>query len=346
MSFNRETRLTLLRERAGHYVNVARDGITREFPVMPAFVATGPGPYPSHRELHPAFYGCFDWHSCVAMQWAVVRLLRLSPDKVPLARARGTLNDLLTDANIATETAFFADPNHRSLERPYGWGWLLALHHELSAWDDPDGRRWARTVEPLADLLAANFARWLGVMTYPQRTGVHSNTAFGMSRAYDAARARAAGGDPRLLSAIHESAHRWFAADADYPARFEPSGADFLSAALSEAELMSRILDTGFFSGWLKRFLPDIEHGMPGELFEPATVADASDGQIAHLHGLNLSRAWAFAAIAERLPAEDSRIAPMLMAAERHAAASLPRVSGSNYAVEHWLAAYATLLLG
>lgn len=345
MSLDRQQRTAILRERAGEYVRVALANITREYPCMPYFIATGPGPYPTHRALHPAFYGCFDWHSCVEMHWAVVRLLRTFPDAVPAADARATLDALLTDDNIATEVRFFADPNHRTLERPYGWGWLLMLAHELETWDDPDAQRWARALAPLADLLTAHLVAWLPVLTYPQRTGVHPNTAFALSRAYDDAQRRAGRGDGALLNAIQPAAHRWFRDDADYPAHYEPSGADFLSPALAEAELMSRVLPATEFPDWLDRFLPGVAASRPTSLFQPAAVADATDGQIAHLHGLNLSRAWAFTRLADTLPAADARIPPLLAAAERHAAAALPAVTGSDYNVEHWLAAYATLLL-
>jgi hypothetical protein len=174
---------------------------------------------------------------------------------------------------------------------------------------------------------------------------VHPNTAFGLSRSYDYARLRAERGDGALLAAIDEAARRWFADDADYPAQIEPSGADFLSAALCEAELMGKVLEPRAFPGWLGRFLPGLAEERPAALFRPAIISDATDGQIGHLHGLNLSRAWAFTALAERLPAGDSRIGPLLAAAERHAAVSLPYVAGSDYMVEHWLAAYAVLAL-
>ncbi len=345
MPLDQQKRASILRERAADYVNVVLENITREYPNMPYFVATGPGPYPTHREFHPAFYGCFDWHSCVEMHWAVVRLLRCFPNAVPGDEARSTLDELLTAENIAAEVRFFATPNHRALERPYGWGWLLSLHHELATWDDPDAKRWAKSLEPLADLLVGNLVGWLPKLTYPQRVGVHPNTAFGLSRSYDHAKLRAERGDDALLDEIHEAATRWFAEDEDYPAHYEPSGADFLSPALSEAELMSRILGPSEFPGWLERFLPGIVQSSPETLFWPAEVSDSTDGQIAHLHGLNLSRAWAFTALASRLPSGDARIPPLLDAAERHADTSLPHVAGGDYMVEHWLAAYATLLL-
>ncbi len=345
MAFGEEERRALLRERAAAYVAVALESITREYPVSAVFVATGPAPYPTHRELHPAFYGCYDWHSCVEMEWAVARLLRLFPEQVPAAAARDTLNALLTPEHIAADVAYFSAPHHRSFERPYGWGWLLTLTHEVAAWDDPDAGRWAAALAPLADLLATNLIGWLPLLTYPQRTGLHPNTAFALSRAWDYAMLRAERGDNGLLAAIQEAALRLFGDDIDYPAHYEPSGADFLSPALTEAELMSRLLSEAEFAGWLGRFLPGISTEQPGALFQPALVTDATDGQIAHLEGLNLSRAWALTAIAARLPAGDPRRPVLQAAAERHAAASLPSVSGTNYMLEHWLAAYATLLL-
>jgi hypothetical protein len=312
---------------------------------MPYFIATGPDSYQLHRTLHPAFYGSFDWHSCVEMHWAIVRLLRLFPEDVPNDTARATLEELLTAENLATEAGFFSDPNHRSLERPYGSAWLLTLHHELATWDDPDAHRWATNLAPLVEVLVSNLVSWLSVMTYPQRTGVHPNTAFALSRCYDEAQLRTANGDAALFGAVRAAAKRWFVDDVDYPAHYEPSGADFLSPALTEAELMSRIVEPAALPIWLDQFLPGIAASQPSALFGPARVPGSLDGQMAHLHGLNLSRAWAFVALAERLPADDARVVPLLAAAERHADAALPHVIGSDYMVEHWLAAYATLLL-
>jgi Protein of unknown function (DUF2891) len=345
MPFGREERLARLRASATSYVDVALGCALREYPVMPFFIATGPGPYPTHRELHPAFFGSFDWHSCVEMHWVVARLLRLFPDDTPGERARAVLDDLLTEANIRQELAYYLDPNHRTMERPYGWGWLLTLQHELLIWDDPDARRWAAAVAPLADTLAANLAAWWPTAIYPLRTGTHYQSAFSMSRCLDFAQLQAEGGNRALLDAITATARRWFAADVDYPAHYEPSGADFLSGGLSEAELMSRVLDGGEFVAWLNRFLPKLAAAEPSTLFFPATVSDPTDGQVAHLHGLNLSRAWDFVRLAEVLPSGDARTAPLMAAAERHANASLDQVAGSDYMVEHWLAVYAVLLL-
>src|SRR5687767_12808562 len=231
MAFDRAGRSAILRERAAEYVAVALANMRREYPHMPYFIATAAADYRTHREFHPAFYGCFDWHSCVEMHWVVARLLRRFPDVVPAAEARATLGVLLTEEHVAAEVRFFADPNHRTLERPYGWGWLLTLAHELAIWDDPDARRWADAVQPLAGVLTANLIDWLPRLTYPQRTGLHPNTAFGLSRSLDYATLLATRGDDRLGSTIRAAAVRWFGDDADYPAHYEPSGADFLSAA-------------------------------------------------------------------------------------------------------------------
>lgn len=347
MVFDRVARLEMLRERAGEYGETSIRCAVREYPHAAYVYVTGPGPISAHRERHPAFFGSFDWHSCVEMHWVAVRLLRTMPEAIPAevaVRARTALRDLLTPENLATEVRTFTEL--RSFERPYGWGWLLTLAHELDGWDDSDGRAWAEAVRPLAELLGGRMAAWLPAMTYPQRTGVHPNTAFAMSRSLDWATARAAAGDPALLEAIRGAVARWFLEDVDYPARYEPSGADFLSAALTEAEVVSRVLPASDFSRWLEGFLSGLARSEPAELFTPAVVADASDGQTAHLHGLNLSRAWAFAVIADRLPEGDARAEPLRNAAAAHTAVSLGEVCGSDYMVEHWLAVYAVLLLG
>jgi hypothetical protein len=340
-TFGNEHRHAMLRDNAGAYIETAITNAVQEYPHMPWIVATGPESYRTHRETHPTFYGSFDWHSCVEMHWTAVRLLRLFPGLPTEDHARQVLSTLLTAEHIAQEADFFRDPGHRSFERPYGWAWLLTLWHELETWDDPDGRYWAMTIAPLANVIMDQFEAWLPKMTYPQRIGMHSNTAFGLSLAWSAVEAHR----PALLDLFRSSAMTWFANDTDYPAHYEPSGADFLSAGLCEAELMSRVLPDNEFPGWLESFLPGLEHSGPVELFAPAIVTDATDGQIAHLHGLNLSRAWAFSRLANTLPVGDARNQPLLDAAARHAEASIAEVTGGDYMTEHWLAAYATLLL-
>jgi hypothetical protein len=342
MSFDNQQRIDVLRDRAESYVEVALESATREYPHFRYFIAAAPGSYRLHRELHPAFYGSFDWHSCVEMHWVAVRLMRLLPECVPLDRARAVLGGLLTPENLAAETEFFSTPHNKSLERPYGWAWLIQLAAELEQWEDPEGQQWSQAVEPLARLLSEKLVEWLPKLTYPQRTGVHPNTAFSLTNALVYARRHP---ESPWNDAIARAARRFFLADTDHPAHYEPSGADFLSPGLCEAVLMARVLERSEFEAWLDGFLPRLADGSPASLFTPAVVSDPTDGQIAHLHGLNLSRAWAFVQLAAHFPDNDPRAGHMLDAAQSHAGVSLPAVTGSDYMVEHWLAAYAVLLL-
>ena len=336
----------LLRANAGAYASVAMANVDREFPSDVWHVVHAPDDLPRRpRERTPVFWGSFDWHSCVEMHWLLVRLLRLAPGLIPAGEVRALLERQLQPGPLDAEAAFIAHPDNRNRQRPYGWGWALALAHELRRWDDPDARRWAAAAAPLADAVARNFLDWLPRATYPVRYGVHGNSAFGLGLALPYARSRADAGDTQLHDAIVATAHRWFDGDADYPGAWEPSGFDFLSPALVEAELMGRLTAPAGFAAWLSAFLPGIADRLPVALFTPAIVSDPTDGHIAHLHGLNLSRAWCWRRIAETLPPDDPRRVPALDAARAHAAAGLAVVVGDDYMVEHWLAAYAVLLL-
>jgi hypothetical protein len=328
----------LILQRAADWAAVGLDNIRREYPNDIRHTMNHAGDRPLPREVHPAFYGSFDWHSCVEMHWMLLRLLRVAPQAVPAAEIRAALDEHLTPEALAAEARYVAE--HRYWQRPYGWGWALTLAYELHAWDAPD-RSWAAAIRPLADALVANFVEWLPKAAYPIRHGVHTNSAFGLTRSLDYARAHA----PELAEAITGTALRWFRDDRDYPAGYEPSGADFLSPALTEAELMARLLPGPEFVSWLDGFLPGLADARPAALFTPAPVSDATDGQIAHLHGLNLSRAWAFDRIAGALPETDPRRTVLRDAAARHTEASLDQATGTDYMLEHWLAAYAVLLL-
>ncbi len=331
-----------LASNAATYARTAIENIHREFPSDVWHRMQGPEDLPRRpRERNPVFYGSFDWHSCVEMHWVLVRLLRMQPAHIAQTEVRQVLNEQFTADGLTQEAHFIGDPSNRGRERPYGWGWALQLAADLHAWDDPDARRWMANFRPLAEALSRNFLEWLPRATYPIRYGVHGNSAFGFSRALAYARDT----DSPLLEALVHKANDWFAGDVDYPAAWEPSGADFLSPALTEAELMGELLTAEEFSSWLDRFLPRIRQQEPAALFTPASVSDPSDGQIAHLHGLNASRAWGWRRIAELLPNGDARIEIALAAMRTHAAAALPHVSGSDYMVEHWLAAYAVLLM-
>jgi hypothetical protein len=334
--------LDRLRPELAGYARAALDNIGREFPAYIPTTMTAPGDFPFRpRHRNPVFYGSFDWHSCVEMFWLLVRLLKTAPEDVPAGEIRDALNVRLIPEGLRAEASFMTTTHGAAIERPYGWGWALALAAEIEDWDDPDAARWAASLQPLAEALTGNFLRWLPLATYPSRTGVHTNSAFGISRALPYAD-RQPDGD--LGRALRAAADRWYRADADGPGAWEPSGEDFLSPTLCEAELMTRLLPRAHFPDWLDRFLPGIADGQPAALFTPAVVTDPSDGYIAHLRGLNLSRAWCWRRLAETLPPADPRFEACAQASRVHAEASLPHVTGDHYMVEHWLAAYAVLL--
>ena len=336
----------ILRARAADYARVALTNIAQEFPSDVHQVMQAPGDFPYRpRERTPVFYGSFDWHSCLEMHWLLVRLLRSAADCVPEQEIRATLDQQFTTEGLAAEAQFIGVPTNGIRERPYGWGWALRLAYELMTLEDTHAQRWTRYLVPLAEMLTSSFLSWLPKATYPVRYGVHSNSAFGLSLALPYAKARAQAGDSALLEAMTAAAQRWYTADANYPGAWEPSGQDFLSPALVEAELLAQLLPADRFARWLEVFLPGIADGHPAALFTPAVVSDASDPYSAHLHGLNASRAWCWRRIAESLPAEDRRIDRALEAAANHAEAALPHVTGEDYMVEHWLACYAVLML-
>jgi hypothetical protein len=335
----------VLRAEAASYARVALTNIKREFPSAVHHTMNAPGDFPFRpRARTPVFYGSFDWHSCVEMHWLLVRLLRVAPGAVPAGEITVALSAHFEPVALAVEEDFITGPGGLG-ERPYGWGWALMLIHETASWDDEYGRKWAAAMAPLGEKLAGLYLDWLSRATYPVRHGVHDNSANGLGRALPYARARARAGDGALLKAITDKAFEWFGSDMIYPAGWEPSGHDFLSPALVEAELMARVLTQAELADWLSMFLPGLEAGQPKTLFTPVTVSDSSDGFIAHLHGLNASRAWCWRRLAESLPPGDPRVAPMLKAARAHATAVLPHVVGDDYMVEHWLAAYAVLML-
>jgi Protein of unknown function (DUF2891) len=333
---------TLSRDQASAFARLALKGIQREYPNKPDHVLNDVVDVKSPRELHPAFYGCFDWHSSVHGHWMLVRLLRRFPDLPEAKQIRSVLAEHLTQPNLQAEADYFAQPNRQSFERTYGWAWLLKLAEELHGWDDAEARQWSRNLQPLAEVIVARYQDFLPKQTYPIRTGVHPNTAFGLAFALDYA--RAVGNGP-LRERIEERSRTYFAADASYPAAWEPGGEDFFSPSLMEADLMRRVLSPEEFQEWFQRFLPTIAAGEPKSLLTPATVADRSDPKIVHLDGLNLSRAWCMRGIAAVLPADDAARRALTESAAAHAAAGLRHVASGDYAGEHWLASFAVYLL-
>ena len=327
-------------DQANQFAKLARDCIGRELPSSIQHVIHGPSDVRRPRELHPAFYGCLDWHSAVHGHWMLVRLLRAVPGLADAAQIRAALDANLTADNIAGEVAYFAGAHRQSFSRTYGWAWLLQLAAELHGWDDADARRWSAHLRPLTETIVARYFGFLPKQTYPVRTGVHPNTAFGLALALDYARTT---GHFELKALLVERATAYYAADREAPAAWEPGGEDFLSPTLIEADLMRRVLPPAEFVGWLHEFFP---HGLPPALRAPAIVSDRSDGKLAHLDGLNLSRAWCMRAVAGALPADDPLRAELTAAGDIHAAAGLAHVATGDYMGEHWLASFAVYLLG
>lgn len=340
-STSRET-LTMNQEQASSFARLALKGIRKEFPNKPGDVLNGEQDIQGPRKLHPAFYGCFDWHSSVHGHWMLVRLLRRFPDLPEKKEIRQALAANLTAENLQVEADYFSRPNSQSFERPYGWAWLLKLAEELHDWNDPDGRQWAKNLKPLADTLVARYLAYFPKQTYPIRSGVHSSTAFGLAFAHDFAVAL---GHKELRALIEERSRTYFAKDVGAPAAWEPDGADFFSPSLMEADLMRRVMPAGEFRAWLDRFVPDLKKGEPKSWFTPALVSDRTDPQIVHLDGLNLSRGWCLQSIALGLPQADPIQKALLESATRHAGAALPHVASGDYVGEHWLASFAVYLI-
>jgi hypothetical protein len=329
-------------KQASGFARLALKAVAREYPNKPGEVLNGPADVRGPRAMHPAFYGSFDWHSSVHGHWLLVRLLRLFPDMPEAKQVRAVLAEHLTARNLKAEADYFGRPNEQSFERTYGWAWLLKLAEELHGWDDADARRWSKNLRPLADVIVARYLAFLPKQTYPIRTGVHPNTAFGLAFALDYARAV---GDRRLRSLLEERSRTYYGKDADAPAAWEPDGADFFSPSLMEADLMRRVLPPARFRAWLTRYLPGLARGEPRTLLLPAKVTDRSDPQLVHLDGLNLSRAWCMRNIAAALPGDDPARRVLLDSAVRHAEAALRHVASGDYAGEHWLASFAVYLL-
>ncbi|MDR5775164.1 MULTISPECIES: DUF2891 domain-containing protein [unclassified Caballeronia] len=325
---------------ASKFAQVALGHLTREYPNKLDHVMASAADVQSPRALHPVFYGSFDWHSCVHGYWLLARLVDRFPALPEAARIRSVIDEHFTDANVAAEVAYLERPAARGFERPYGWAWLLALAGQLRSMHTEEGARWARTLQPLADAFVARFVEFLPKSTYPLRVGTHFNMAFALTLALGYARVVRDGDFERLLV---DTATRWFANDEACQA-WEPAGDEFLSPSLMEAVLMRHVLPDASFNGWLERFLPRLAVREPATLFVPATVTDRSDGKLAHLDGLNLSRAWCQRTIARALPAGDARIGVLDASADEHLAAGIAHVAG-DYMGEHWLATFALLAL-
>lgn len=302
--------------------------LAREYPNAPAYLLHGPDDLRPPRELHPAFFGSYDWHSCVHQHWLLVRLLRLRRAGSQADAARAALDGTLTAENLVVEAAYLRE--RPTFERTYGWAWLLALATELAAWDDGEAFRWSAALAPAVAVVRDHWLAYLGRAPYPIRAGTHASSAFGLLLALEHA---SAVGDRTLEGAVRERAVAWFGDDRDAPARFEPGGDDFLSPALVEAALMRRVLGASF-TDWFAAFLPEV----PPTLLQPATVVDRSDAKTVHLDGLNLSRAWCWRELVG--------VSPVAVdGARTHLEAALPHLFSGEYVGEHWVSTFALLAL-
>ena len=322
----------LTAETANRFAEIALGHVTKEFPHKLDHVLEGPEDALPPRELHPIFFGSFDWHSCVHGYWLLLRLRRLFPDLPSAARIEALLDEMLTADKAQGELSYLDRAYSGGFERPYGWAWLLALHAEAQRHSDP----WADHLAPLASAFAERFRSYLPRLTYPIRVGTHFNTAFAMILALEWAEAN----EPGLAVLIRERSATYYDGDRDCQA-WEPGGDEFLSSALTEALCMRRT-QCDRFAGWFGSFLPRLAEGQPRSLFEPAFVSDRSDGKIVHLDGTNLSRAWCWRGIADALEPELADLARRT--ADAHLDSSLPHVAG-DYMGEHWLATFALLAL-
>lgn len=335
-----ESRLTV--EAASSFSRLALGCIQKEFPNKPSHVINDDTDIHPPRILHPAFHGCFDWHSAVHGHWMLVRLLELFPELPEGPEIRAALDHNLSAENITAEAAYFEQPNRKSFERTYGWAWLLKLAEELHDWDDPDARRWSANLSPLTGVIVDRYLDFLPRQTYPIRTGVHPNTAFGIAFALDFARAT---NHSKLEELLIARSRDYYENDTDYPALWEPGGEDFFSACLLEADLMRRVMDPQEFAVWFTRFLPQLKSHEPASLLRPAIVADRTDPKIVHLDGLNLSRAWCMLGIASALPAGTASQRILLESASLHADDALAHIASGHYEGEHWLASFAVYML-
>ncbi len=329
----------LTRDIAEKFAALALAHVSREYPNKLDHVLANEADALGPRALHPIFFGSFDWHSCVHGYWLLARLLRRYPDISVAAEIAALFDARFTENNVTAECAYLGRPSARGFERPYGWAWLLALQAELDQHADCPGRRAANALRPLALCFAQRFADFLPISDYPVRTGVHSSTAFALRLAAD----HAEQADPQLFALMRNKAMIWYGNDRDAQA-WEPSQDDFLSPTLMEAECMRRFLRPDAFHAWFADFLPQAFSGGPASLFTPARVSDRSDGKIAHLDGLNFSRAWCWLSIAAAFPADSALALRARATAEADLAASLHHVAG-DYMGEHWLATFALLAL-
>jgi hypothetical protein len=318
---------------AARFAKLALACVDREYPNKIAHVMNSDKDARPPRDLTPAFFGCFDWHSSVHGHWLLARLARVFPDAPFASHARDVLNRHITVQNMKQEAAYMLGAGRATFERPYGLAWLLQLGQELREWDDADARRWSAALNVLEDAAIQRLGAWLPKLSYPERTGVHSQTAFALGLMHDSSRHRA-----EFHALVDRRIRDFYLKDKNCPVFYEPSGQDFLSPCLAEADVVRRVLAPAEFAAWFDAFLPEIP-------LHQEMVTDPTDGQLAHLDGLNLSRAWMLEGIAAGLPPDHKRRRAIREMARKHREAGLASVTGEHYEGGHWLASFAVYLV-
>ena len=326
---------------AERFAKLALACVGKQYPNKISHVLNSDADVAPPRKLTPAFYGCYDWHSSVHGHWLLVRLLRTFPDALFAEQARDALRKSLTAENLKQEAAYLRGEGRVSFERPYGLAWLLQLCAELREWNDDQSREMSANLRPLEDAAIERLKIWLPKLSHPVRIGEHDQTAFGLGLMLDSSRSTKNDSFARLAE---DSARKFFLADRDCPLNYEPSGEDFLSPCLGEADVMRRVLPQTEFAKWLNDFMPQIPTTGSDDWLKPVVSPDPSDPKLAHLDGLNLSRAWMLEGILSALPRDDQRIAALQAAADAHRRAGLAAVTGAHYEGGHWLGSFAVYL--
>jgi hypothetical protein len=326
---------------AARFAALALKCLHQEYPNKIAHTLNSDADAQPPHQLTPAFYGCYDWHSDVHGHWLLVRLVRLHPDAPFAQQARTELAKSFTPANIAGEVAYLERADRASFERPYGLAWLLQLAAELREWHDPQAKQWSLTLAPLEMVAANKLKTWLPKLQYPIRIGEHSQTAFSFGLMWDWAGVTH---DTEMRSLLDSAARRFYLNDKNCPLAYEPSGEDFLSPCLAEADFVRRVLDRATFARWLTTFMPGIPSKADGAWLSPGIVTDRADPKLAHIDGLNLSRAWMLQGIAHGLDPKDKRAPALLAASTQHSDAALPAITGEHYEGGHWLGTFAVYL--
>jgi hypothetical protein len=324
------------------FADLALECVHKEYPNKIAHTLSSDDDVMPPRDLAPAFYGCFDWHSSVHGHWLLARLGHLFPAEGFSQAARDAITASLNRENLQREVVYLEGEGRGSFERPYGLAWLLQLAAELHEWDDPLAGELSGNLATLEALTASRFAEWLPKLSHPIRTGEHSQTAFALGLVLDWSRIV---GDGAMEKLVMDRSGFWYLDDVDCPMAYEPSGQDFLSPCIAEADLMRRVLSREEFADWLYGFLPGVPDDGSSDWLSPEVVTDPTDGKLAHLDGLNLSRAWMLDGIASALAADDPRRSSLEAASRLHATAGLASVTGEHYEGGHWLGSFATYLV-